>query len=194
MSDLENELEFDVRRSLVLSEYIAVWGMPEYRVTLCSGHDKVELYSFPGDFNRFATVGISMNAGDDRRGSEILFVFPSYLTPSAFGEVIGLFEASIPYFYENRAHITVGHTLDVQDAMPADWPTCCLLLDQAAGEPEGLAEIRVGSGVVELLWAYPIHRDEYDFIRANGIDEFNKLSEDSDWNPANPLRPSYLQQ
>ena len=43
------KLSFDIRRTIILSEYMKHWEMPEFRQTMSRENERVELYTFPGN-------------------------------------------------------------------------------------------------------------------------------------------------
>ena len=53
----------DIRRTILLSQYMYFWGMPDFRVISRKEDKTIEIYSFPpikdSEIYRFAIVGVS---------------------------------------------------------------------------------------------------------------------------------------
>ena len=80
-------LIFDIKRSVILAEYIKCWGMPETRNLMPrdsfpNNAMPVELYVFPGEdmdqVTRIATIGLSSCKFHDEKvcNNELLIVLP----------------------------------------------------------------------------------------------------------------------
>ena len=74
-------LEFDIKRSIILAEYIKCWGVPDTR-KVCDSMP-IELYIFPGEdmdqVTRVVTIGLSSCkfSNDKACNNELLMVFDS---------------------------------------------------------------------------------------------------------------------
>ncbi len=182
-------LSFDIKRSIILAEYIKCWGLPETRYIMAKSEDlsitmPIELYVFPGEdmdqVSRVATIGLSactFNHGQSCN-SELLMVLP-------YDVVDDEIEAISNYIFEISAHIinTLGRNLKPEEvisenlkneieAMPEGWPKA-LLFDEPRGEPNELNYFHIAMQHVKLAWVIPIFASEYDLIQNRGIEAFD---------------------
>jgi hypothetical protein len=174
------ELEFDIRRSIILSEYLKGWGMPETRKVMTREKELVELYIFPGEdidqVTRFATIGLSScKFSDDKScNSELLMVVPYHVG-------IDQVDSISNYMFDICAYITntLNHNIKAEDLIPEgilapeNWPKA-LLFDEPRGEPEELGCFHIGTQHVNLSWVVPIFGREYDLINSKGIESFDE--------------------
>ena len=90
----DERLSFDIKRSIILAEYIKCWGLPESRKIISyqkiaqpkkssdSQSQTIEVYVFPGEdmdqVTRFATIGLSASNYSNAKKcqSELLLVVP----------------------------------------------------------------------------------------------------------------------
>ena len=188
------EFERDVRRTLILGGYIRAWGMPDSRVVSRQGSDAIEVYSFPSPgspVHRFATVGVSAlrRENGDRSDRELFMALPPTLGGAEFEEVTNFILDVCIYSLREDVDFARGQTIPPTDRAPSAWAARAALLDEPRGEPEELAQLRVGSQQVELVWIVPIHQHELELIHSKGLDAFDQLQELSDWSLADPNRP-----
>ena len=176
-------LEFDIRRTIILSSYMKHWGMPEYRKIISRDNETIELYSFPCADNefvsRFATVGLSSCHFKNAESchSELMLIVPKEIALKQSEELSD-------YIFDVMAYIldTLGRTVSFEDLIPENplapegWPKA-LLFDEPRGEPEELNCFQIGSQHVELLWLIPIFGSEYRLIKENGIGKFDEALE-----------------
>lgn len=188
MTENEN-LNFDIKRSIILAEYIKCWGMPETRKLMPQSketgdslsHKKmpVELYVFPGEdmdqVTRIATIGLSScQFSDDKScNNELLMVLP-------FDVADDHLESVSQYIFEISNYIvnTLGRNVKSEDLIaevksaPSDWPNA-LLFDDPRGEPNELNYFHIGMQHVTLSWLVPIFASEYELIKSSGIESFD---------------------
>jgi hypothetical protein len=193
-SDLS--LDFDIKRSIILAEYIKCWGVPETRNLMPQNKDTdefltlknmpVELYLFPGEdmdqVTRVATIGLSScKFLDDKScNNELLMVLP-------FDVADEQWESVSQYIFEISNYIvnTLGRNVKSEDlrkeaeSAPADWPKA-LLFDDPRGEPNELNHFYIGMQHVTLSWAVPIFASEYELIKTSGIESFDAAVADAE--------------
>lgn len=179
-------LQFDIKRSVILAEYIKCWGMPESRNIMPSKNSQseeevVELYVFPGEdmdqVSRVATIGLSScKFGDGKScNSELLMVLPYDIIDDEI-------ESISNYIFGIYKHIinTLERNLEPEEIVskgigenaPEGWPKA-LLFDAPRGEPNELNHFYIGMQHVKLSWVVPIFGSEYELIKNNGIDSFD---------------------
>ena len=188
MSD--EQFSFDIKRSIILAEYIKCWGMPETRNIIperkvtddSSLHNNmpVELYVFPGEdmdqVTRVATIGLSSCKFNDYKScnSELLMVLPYDVADDQL-------EAVSQYIFDVSNYIvnTLGCNIKSEDLIsgglvlaPEDWPNA-LLFDDPRGEPNELNHFYIGLQHVTLSWVVPIFGSEYELIKSSGIESFD---------------------
>ena len=193
----EDLLAADIRRAIILGVYIRRWGLPEERIVSRRGPDAVEVYSFPPGgqkVHRFATVGVSGVSCDDGRPAswELYMVVPAGLAGTSVQEVASFMLDVMAYSLRRDVAFRVGQTIPETPLMPRAWKPRALLLDELRGEPEDMSSFHVGIQHVKLVWLVPIHEDERRLIGERGLEEFDRLDQDSDWSLADPSRPSVL--
>lgn len=179
---------FDIKRSIILAEYIKCWGMPEARELMPYENEPkvsmpVELYIFPGEdmdqVTRIATIGLSScKFQDDKRcNSELLMVLPFDIADEQW-DAISRYVFDISRYLIN----TLGHNIKSADLLPEsdlapdDWPKA-LLFDDPRGEPNELNYFHIGMQHVTLSWVVPIFASEYDLIKNSGIEAFDAAIE-----------------
>lgn len=185
----DKTLSFDIKRSIILAEYIKCWGLPETRYIMAKSEElnvkvPIELYVFSGEdmdqVSRVATIGLSactFNHGQSCN-SELLMVL-------AYDVVDDEIEAISNYIFEISAHIinTLGRNLKPEEvisknleneikSVPEGWPNA-LLFDEPRGEPNELNYFHIAMQHVKLSWVVPIFASEYELIKASGIDAFD---------------------
>jgi len=188
MSD--EQFSFDIKRSIILAEYIKCWGMPETRNIIperkvtddssLQNNMPVELYVFPGEdmdqVTRVATIGLSSCKFNDYKScnSELLMVLPYDVADDQL-------EAVSQYIFDVSNYIvnTLGCNIKSEDLIseglvlaPEDWPNA-LLFDDPRGEPNELNHFYIGLQHVTLSWVVPIFGSEYELIKSSGIESFD---------------------
>jgi len=194
-SDLS--LDFDIKRSIILAEYIKCWGVPETRNLMPQNKDTddslthknmpVELYVFPGEdmdqVTRVATIGLSScKFGDDKScNNEMLMVLPYDVADDQL-EVVSQYIFDVSNYIVN----TWGCNVKSEDliseglvSVPEDWPSA-LLFDDPRGEPNELNNFYIGLQHVTLSWVVPIFGSEYDLIKSSGIESFDAAVTDAE--------------
>ncbi len=191
----DERLSFDIKRSIILAEYIKCWGVPETRNLMfqslmpesqkaddSSVHKNmpVELYVFPGEdmdqVTRVATIGLSSCKFNDDKScnSELLMVLPYDVADDQL-------EAVSQYIFDVSNYIvnTLGCNIKSEDLIseglvlaPEDWPNA-LLFDDPRGEPNELNHFYIGLQHVTLSWVVPIFGSEYELIKDIGIESFD---------------------
>jgi len=196
----EQEFQHDVRRTVLLGAYMGAWGMPSSRTVTRRGEHVVEAYTFPAvdgvPVNRFATVGISGHEMEDGRKAdwELFLALPPDNAGASDEEVLSFLFDVMAYSISKVKNFDLGTIIPESPLAPQSWTARALLVDEPRAEPEFLSEIELGPEVVRLRWIVPIYRDEFEVIRTNGLDAFDKAAETSEWSPADPRRPSFLGQ
>ena len=178
-------LEFDIRRSIILSEYVKCWGVPESRTLSTVENVPVELYVFSGEdmdqVTRFATIGLSAASKStvNKCQSELLLVVP-------FDVGIDQLEVINAYVFDIVAHILNKLDCEIQSEdvlapssfAPQNWPSA-VLFDEPRGEPEEVSHFHIGMQSVALKWLVPIFSSEYELINNQNIDAFDAAIENS---------------
>jgi hypothetical protein len=192
----DEQFSFDIKRSIILAEYIKCWGMPEARNLMAQSKEPgdylsnntmpVELYVFPGEdmdqVTRVATIGLSSCKFHDEKAcnNELLMVLPFDIVDDQLGSVS-------QYIFEISNYIvnTLGRNIKSEDLMaevesaPADWPNA-LLFDDPRGEPNELNYFHIGMQHVTLSWVVPIFGSEHKLIKTSGIESFDAAVENSE--------------
>jgi len=182
---LDKQFGFDIKRSIILAEYIKCWGMPESRQFMPDM--PVELYVFPGEdmdqVTRVITIGLSScKFSDDKRcNNELLMVLP-------YDVVDDQLEAVSQCIFKLSNYIikTLGCNVKSADlipegliSVPEDWPNA-ILFDDPRGEPNELNHFYIGMQHVTLSWVVPIFSSEYELIKSSGIESFDAAVTDAD--------------
>ncbi len=194
-SDLS--LDFDVKRSIILADYIKCWGMPEIRDlmpqnkntddSLSHKNMAVELYVFPGEdmdqVTRVVTIGLSSCKFNDGKicNSELLMVLPYDVADEQL-EAVSRYIFDIANYIVNTQGCNVKSEDLIADGLisvPEDWPTA-LLFDDPRGEPDELNYFHIGLQHVKLSWVIPIFDNEYELIKASGIESFDAAVENAE--------------
>ncbi len=182
----EQELEFDIRRAILLSAYIKHWGQPLTR-TIASKKDGgpvVEVYEFVaghGGLYRFATIGISLQTiGRERHADwEFLFCLPEGFGGAERRAVTNYLLDIMAYSLRQDVEIRVGTLIPTSALAPLEWSTKAILVDEARGEPEEASAFVVGEHKIDLYWLIPITPNEFQFIKTNGINKFDDAEKKS---------------
>lgn len=192
------KLSFDIRRTIILSEYMKHWEMPEFRQTMSRENERVELYTFPGDdsenVTRFSTIGLSsIRSRDSERqhsiGAELMMVVPKGVAIEQEDQIKNyLFDVASYLLNTLGKQLTVGTTIPESPLAPNGWPKA-LLFDEPRGEPEELSCFHIGSQHVDLFWLIPIYGSEHELIKEKGLDAFDKLDETEDISLVDINRP-----
>ena len=189
--------DFDVRRTVILGEYIKAWGIPKYRKVTSKGAFRVEAYYFPpsdGLVGRFATVGVSdyLRSDGARTNWEFLMVLPSDNAGASNDEVYSFMFDYMAHTLKRDANLEVGSAMDESPIAPRSWKARGLLIDQPHGEPEFLEHIHFNSQCIQLFWLAPIHKAEYNSIVQHGLVKFDAAVQASEWSLADPSRDSFI--
>jgi hypothetical protein len=185
--------EFDIRRTIILSKYIAYWGMPEYRNVMSKGNHSVVLYSFPEEhFTRFATVGLSsaILPNSDKCNSEIVMVLPSSVVAKQTNEIVNYIFDIVAYLINTlKRNLTTETIIPESNLASTGWPKA-LFFDEPRGEVEDLSCFHVGSQNIDLFWVIPIFGTEYDLIKNGEIERFDEIVENMNVEITDVRRPS----
>lgn len=189
----DERLSFDIKRSIILAEYIKCWGLPESRKIISyqkiaqpkkssdSQSQTIEVYVFPGEdmdqVSRVATIGLSSCKFSDGKScnSELLMVLPYDIVEDEINN-ISHYICDISSYILN----VLGRNLEPEeivserkdDRIPESWPTA-LLFDEPRGEPNELNYFHIAAQHVKLSWVIPIFDTEYDLINTSGIESFD---------------------
>jgi hypothetical protein len=179
--DTNESLSLDIKRSIILAEYIKCWGLPENRTLLSVDNMLIEVYVFPGEdmdqVSRVATIGLSSCKFRDGKNcnSELLMVLPYDIVDDEI-EFISKYILDISTYIVN----TLIRNIESEEIItgkkgnraPKGWPSA-LLFDEPRGEPNELNNFYIGMQHVKLSWVVPIFDSEYDLINNNGIESFD---------------------
>ena len=195
----EQQLVYDIRRTIILGGYMRHWGMPDTRTISRRGDESVEIYSFPpkfgGKVHRIATVGLSSQVRESGEVAsyELCMVLPEGLGGATKDQVTSFIMDVAAYSLRRDVRFEIGRMIPETPLMPTSWLPRALLLDEPRGEPEEIASFQVGSQRVALIWLVPIHTDEYELIARAGLEAFDELDGRSEWSLTDPKRPSFVQ-
>ncbi|MDG9672162.1 suppressor of fused domain protein [Hahella sp. CR1] len=187
LGDDERRLVNDIRRTVILHDYISHWGQPISR-TLCSNKNSqvdVEVYEFSSKEDgvyRLATIGISGQVleGGSLANWEFLLSLPAEWEKEETSEVVNYLLDIMAYSLRPDVEVKVGNTIPETSLAPASWTTKAVLFDEPRGEPEDMSSFKVGDQVVDLIWLVPITEKERQLIKDSGIEEFDKWEAHSD--------------
>lgn len=193
----EATLDFDLRRTIILGDYIKAWGMPESRFVTSKGAQRIETYYFPphqGVVGRFATVGVSdyMHPDGTSTDWEFLMVLPDDNAGACIDAVAGFLFDVMAATRHSGARLSVGSTIDESPIAPASWKAKALLFDTPRGEPEFLERFHYVKQCIQLFWLIPIYKSERDAIVAHGLDRFDAADQASEWSLVDPLRDALI--
>lgn len=127
--------DFDVRRSILLGEFIKHRGVPELRRTTRKAEDIVETFSFPAssedDVFRAATIGASSVEREDGglAAFELFMVLPSDMAGCNFEQISALMFDVFAHGLRPDVRFNVGYTIAPTPILPIGWPTRAILLD-----------------------------------------------------------------
>lgn len=195
----EIKFKLDIRRTVLLGAYMKAWGMPSSRTVARKGEHVVEVYAFPANddarVNRFATVGVSGHVLEGRNVAdwELFLAVPTDNAGASDEQVVSFLLDVMAYSVTKVKEFGLGTIIPESPLVPQSWLARAVLVDEPRAEPEFLAEMVLGAELVKLRWVVPIHGDEYEAIRSNGLDAFDQAAETSEWSAADPRRPSFLQ-
>ena len=193
--DTDTAFSHDVLRTVILDTYIRCWGVPEQRVQSRKGEETIEVYFFRKDsagVRRVSTVGLStiLRKSAGHHGFELFMVLPNDFGGASVTEVSNFLLDVAVYSLRDDVHIDVGATIPETPLMPKSWNAKALLLDEPRGEREELESIPIGQENVRPLWLIPIYEAELRLIEKQGIAEFDKRVDASEWSLADPNRPA----
>lgn len=189
-------LEFDIKRSIILAEYIKCWGVPDTR-KVCDSMP-TELYIFPGEdmdqVTRVVTIGLSSCkfSNDKACNNELLMVLPFDVAEDQWDSVSN-------YLFDISSYIVndLGRNVQFEDIKaesanaPEGWPGA-ILFDEPRGEPNELKQFYIGMQHITLSWVVPIFSTECDLIRSHGIDAFDSAIESAEASLVEVRRESSL--
>ena len=193
----ERKLIQDIRRTILLSQYMRYWGMPEFRTISRKGDKEIEIYSFPpfknSEIHRFATVGVSdLHYLDNKTvNHEFMMVLPRDLGDSSVEEVTFFMMDIVAYSVTENPNFQEGTTIPETLLAPKQWKPRAILVDTPRAEPKELSECHIGSQTVNLYWLVPIYKDEYELIMKKGLEDFDKLCDQADLSLADINRSSF---
>ena len=177
------ELEYDIRRTIILGAYMDHWGMPKTRNLLTRDSRRVELYSFPplpkDNVHRFATVGLSSCIFEDGRScdAELLLTLPDAVASEQPDTIINYVFDIASYVLDSLRRSPKSEDVVPESQLaPEGWPKA-ILFDEPRGEPESLESFHVGAQHVNLLWLVPIFGSEYSLIKSEGVADFDRAAE-----------------
>lgn len=189
----------DVARSLLLSKYIDAWGLPQARKAISKDAEKtvIEVYYFPpGQQNvaRFATVGLCEATRILRKGShyEFLLALPDDLGNATQEAVFDYLLSIAVYSLKPEVQLRYGYAVGPSPLAPPSWDARGLLFDEPRGEVEELTKTRIADHDVHLLWAIPVHANEFDLVRARDVGALDSLARVSNESIIDPLRASFV--
>lgn len=182
----DQNLNFDIKRSIILAEYIKCWGVPEARKLaphqeVVNEEEPIEVYIFPGEdmdqVSRVATIGLSSCKFSDGKicNSELLMVLPYDIVDDETDTISHyIFDICRHIITSLERNLIAEEVLAEQtiDRVPEDWPKA-LLFDEPRGEPNELNNFYIGMQHVKLNWVIPIFDREYAVIKKSGIDSFD---------------------
>jgi hypothetical protein len=182
---MEDRLHFDIRRSLILQNYIQVWGVPTCRFTREADASVVEIYFFESIDNsgedsiiHVATVGISSCFDQGEIASEMFVVVSSSYSEATAQELCDLMISMSEYSRKNKGKVVYGETIDVINPIPSKW--------------NAKSVVNFNNQKIEIRWLLPIFSDEVSYIRKNGMIALFDLFENSEISIAEPTRGSIL--
>lgn len=189
-------LEFDIKRSIILAEYIKCWGGPDTR-KVCDSMP-IELYIFPGEdmdqVTRVVTIGLSSCkfSNDKPCNNELLMVLPFDVAEDQWDSVSNyLFDIS-SYIVNDLGRNVQSEDIKAESAnAPEGWPRA-VLFDEPRGEPNELNQFYIGMQHITLSWVVPIFSTECDLIRSHGIDAFDSAIESAEASLVEVRRESSL--
>ncbi|MFD1884934.1 suppressor of fused domain protein [Paenibacillus wenxiniae] len=195
-SNHEQQLSFDIRRSILLHAFIQQWSMPAYRVMLNEPDQAihVEVYYFPAvteeDVARFATVGLSntVRSTGQTIGTEWMMALTSDLGDEPVERIFAYICDLLAHHIEVAPHSRIPRVMGESELAPDNWSTRALLLDELRGESEELEAIRIGDEIVQVIWAVPITGQEAGLILQDGVEAFDLYMEDSEYEIIDPCR------
>jgi len=172
-----DRLNFDIRRSLLLSNFIAEWGYPRDRKVISrDGAAPIEIYLFiDKKIVRFVTIGLSAQSSESSYQFEILFASGHDMAGSSLGYAMDYILDIAAHAVENPSKFKAPSLLPPSPMAPKPWRMNSMLIDTARGEPEHFDNIPILDGNVKLLWLIPLYKKEFDFISKEGIEAFDAL-------------------
>lgn len=183
---LDVNFDLDVKRSIILAEYIKCWGMPESRNFMPSKSMPVEIYVFPGEdmdqVTRVVTIGLSSCKFADGKScnNELLMVLP-YDIAEDQEEIVSKYVFEISNYIINGLSRSIN-TEDLREESkqaPEGWPKA-ILFDDPRGEPNELNQFYIGLQHVKLSWVIPIFNSELELIKNSGIESFDAAIENAE--------------
>ncbi|MFD2118001.1 suppressor of fused domain protein [Paenibacillus yanchengensis] len=192
----EKNLEFDIRRTMILHLYMKEWSMPEYRVIITKpeGGIYIEIYYFPARNEempaRFATVGLSnaIRKTGETIAAEWMLALKHDLGQESVDRIFTYFCDVIAHHIENITSSEVPRVMTESTLAPENWTAKALLLDELRGESEELEEIKIGEEVINVLWVVPITPKEACIILEEGIEVFDTFIEQQQHSIIDPTR------
>lgn len=191
--DSDQQFRMDVRRAIILGQYICYWGMPLHRMISRSKDDIVEVYSFPpsqqSPIHRFASIGFARSAENKSTSYELLMTLPPHLGGASEDESMRFVLDVFVHGLRDDVRLSDGALVNDVPIMPQAWYARSLLVSEPLGEPRELSTIHVGKQHVDLLWLIPVYSEEMRFIETHGLSAFFAVEPASEWGLVDPTRP-----
>lgn len=189
-------LEFDLRRSQLLAQFLPAWGIPSMRQSYILDHQgqsySLEFYLFAGEdadqVSRFVSVGLSALPSCKQ---ELLLVLPADLAEQESDSIFAylLLQARLTILQRREFEQSYMAQQSGLPALPNNWPQW-LLFDRAYSEIDTVQKIFVGLQAVELAWLVPVFEHEAQIIKSQGLDAFDAAVAQAEINLLEPLRQS----
>ena len=179
MPQLYDQLDFDVRRTILLHNYIQAWGVPQDRKIIHKeGRPPIEIYLFIDELIvRFATIGLSAQVNEKSNkiaNYELLFACGHKLQGTSLGHIMDYVLDISTSSIANFDNFKIGSMIPNIAIAPNSWEMKSIFVDEARAEPEHFIKIMIGDQAVEVLWLIPLHEAEYLYIKQNGISKFDE--------------------
>ena len=189
-----DRFNYDIRRTIILGKYIEEWGFPEDRKVISKeGNAPIEIYLFSDNkLVRFVTIGLSAQLPKDSYQFEIMFASGYDMAGSSLGNLMDYVLDIAAFAVQHPQMFQVSKTLPRSPLAPKPWKMNCILVDAARGEPEHFENIVVLGGSVKVLWLIPLHGDEYDLIKKQGVEAFDSLCEEQELSVIDLNRKSFV--
>ncbi len=186
-----------MRHPELFARYESVWG--ELGEILHYQHETLRRREFwtltfrpPGQVARIATYGLGSVVTDESMllACELMLAVAEQDLDEIGHRRVADFLADIAVTCINRPfRPTEGSTMLTSIA---PWAPQCVLFDTPLGEPEHLEAFHADGLDLELFVVVPIHEEEMSLIRANGLEAFDALRQQSEFSLADVRRPSFV--
>jgi len=199
MSEI-TEIEYDIYKALLLAHYINHWGKPKYSVkSKKEGSPAIYVYCFSRPYNNskvvyFSTIGVALQKKPDNsfQGQEYFLVLPEEYFNTHKQEIFNyILDISVHRVLKSKKNIPP--IIMESKLAPKEWLTRSILIDDPRGESEEFSEnLLLGKNNPQILWIIPIYDEEYGLISKQGIEAFDKIEQESDYELIDVKRPSFL--